>query len=331
MHIPDGFLSGKTLLATAAVSTAGLGVALRQVQRLPRRRIPLLGMCAAFVFAAQMLNFPVAGGTSGHLLGGVLVSAQLGPGAGVVVVSSVLIVQRLLFADGGLLSRVANVLNMAIVDSVCGYYLYIAVAYAVPGRRGQLAGVAFGSWAGAVIASVVCAGELFVSRTAPAHVVFPAMVNVHILIGVGEALISTLAFFAVMRSRPDLIDSRKPADSQSGASRQGRSDLRSFAAYGVLVALALALFASPFASTWPDGLDRVSEKLGFAVRAAPPIKSPLADYKVPGIGSVAVATALAGCIGTLVVLALSLVFAKILLAGAGRGDLPERASIDTAG
>lgn len=331
MHIPDGFLSGKTLLATAAVSTVGLGVALRQVQQLPRRRIPLLGMCAAFVFAAQMLNFPVAGGTSGHLLGGVLVATLLGPGAGVVVVSSVLIVQCLLFADGGLLSLGANILNMAIVDSVCGYYLYVAVASTVPGRRGQLAGVAFGSWAGAVIASVVCAGELFVSKTAAAHIVFPAMVNVHILIGVGEALISTLAFFAVMRSRPDLIDSWKPTASEARPPVRGGSDLRSFAAYGVLIALALALFASPFASTWPDGLDRVSEKLGFAVRAAPPIRSPLADYKVPGIGSIAVATALAGFIGTLVVLALSLVFARILVARADREDSPDRTSADAAG
>jgi cobalt/nickel transport system permease protein len=290
------------------------------VKRLPRRRIPLLGLCAAFVFAAQMLNFPVAGGTSGHLLGGVLVAVLLGPGAGVVVVSSVLIVQCLLFADGGLLSLGANILNMAIVDSVGGYAVYRLVARLLPGRRGQLTGIAFGAWAGAVIASVVCAGELWVSDTVPAHIVFPAMVDVHILIGIGEAIITTLAIVTVLQSRPDLIESWKnPAvDSVDGGT--DREDVRSFVIYGLLIAFALALFVSPFASTWPDGLDRVSEKLGFAERAVAPIKSPLADYKVPGFHSLAVATALAGLIGTVVVFLLSLLFAKLLIARTGMGN-----------
>jgi cobalt/nickel transport system permease protein len=329
MHIPDGFLSGKTMVAAAAISAVGLGTALRQVQRLPRKRIPLLGMCAAFVFAAQMLNFPVAGGTSGHLLGGVLVAVLLGPGAGVVVVASVLIVQCLLFADGGLLSLGANILNMAIVDSVGGYAAYRVVARLVPGRRGQLAGIAFGAWAGAVIASVVCAGELFVSGTVPAHIVFPAMVNVHILIGLGEAIITTLAIVVVMKNRPDLIDAPQSSVLELTGAEQRGADLKSFVVYGLLIALALALFVSPFASKWPDGLDRVSEQLGFSERAAAPIKSPLADYKVPGFHSAAVATALAGFIGTLVVFVLSLVYSKLLIARSGLSDVAAESGQET--
>ena len=103
MHVPDGFLDAKTAVATAALAAAGLGVALRQARlHLPPRRVPLLGLAAAFVFAAQMINFPVAGGTSGHLVGGVLAAVLLGPSAAVIVLSAVLIVQCLMFADGGL-------------------------------------------------------------------------------------------------------------------------------------------------------------------------------------------------------------------------------------
>lgn len=329
MHIPDGFLSGKTMIASAAISSAALSAAVWQAKRLPRKRIPLLGMCAAFVFAAQMLNFPVAGGTSGHLLGGVLVSVLLGPSAGILVVSSVLIVQCLLFADGGLLSLGANILNMAVVDSVGGYAIYRVVARLMPGRRGQLTGIAFGSWAGAVIASMVCAGELSVSGTAPARIAFPAMVNVHILIGIGEAIITTLAIVVVMQNRPDLIDSQPSASIESADQVSSSGHVQSLVLYGTLIAIALALFASPFASTWPDGLDRVSENLGFAQRAAAPLKSPLADYKVPGFKSAAMATALAGLIGTLVVFVLSMLFSKLLIARARLGDT-EKPDVKTA-
>src|SRR5512143_666441 len=125
MHIPDGFLDAKTAIATGGLALAGLGVALRQARlSLPPRRVPLLGLAAAFVFAAQMLNFPVAGGTSGHLVGGVLACVLLGPSAAVLALTSVLIVQCLLFADGGVLALGANVFNMAIVGSVAGYGIY---------------------------------------------------------------------------------------------------------------------------------------------------------------------------------------------------------------
>ena len=121
MHIPDGFLDAKTLALTGALSTGGLAVAARQVNRtLPRNKIPLMGLGAAFVFAAQMLNFPVAGGTSGHLLGGVLAGVLLGPGAAAIVIACVLTMQALLFGDGGVLALGANIFNMSFIGAVVG-------------------------------------------------------------------------------------------------------------------------------------------------------------------------------------------------------------------
>jgi cobalt/nickel transport system permease protein len=147
MHIPDGFIDGKTALATAALSAVGVGVALRQVKReLPPRKISLLGLAAAFLFAAQMVNFPVAGGTSGHLVGGALVAALLGPSAAVVVVTTVLIVQCFLFADGGVMALGANIFNMAIVNSVGGYAIYRSVSGVLPGIRGRITALAFAGW-----------------------------------------------------------------------------------------------------------------------------------------------------------------------------------------
>src|SRR5271157_2966654 len=138
MHIPDGFLDLKTAAATGVLSAAALGVSLRRLNgSLPRRNVPLMGLAGAFVFAAQMVNFPVAGGTSGHLIGGVLVAALLGPAAALVVLTTVLIVQCFLFADGGVLALGANIFNMGIVGGVGGYWIYRLVCGALPGTRGR--------------------------------------------------------------------------------------------------------------------------------------------------------------------------------------------------
>jgi cobalt/nickel transport system permease protein len=138
MHIPDGFLDGRTATVSAALSVTALGVALNHAKRsLPPQRIPLIGLTAAFIFAAQMLNFPVAGGTSGHLIGAVLAAILLGPSGAVIAVTAVLIVQALLFADGGVLALGANIFNMAVTGSVGGYALYRLICRIVPGDRGR--------------------------------------------------------------------------------------------------------------------------------------------------------------------------------------------------
>ena len=300
MHIPDGFLDAKTALTTAGLSAFGLGSALRQARRhLPRRSVPMLGLAAAFVFAAQMLNFPVAAGTSGHLIGAVLVAVLLGPAAAVIVICAVLIVQCLLFADGGISALGANAFNMALVGSVGGYAIYAAMHKVFPGPRGRLAAVAFASWCATVLAAVCCAGELAWSGTVPWTAVFPVMTGVHMLIGLGEAAITAMVIAALDRS--------------GFAYRQGGFSPRigGMLVCGSLLALGLALFVGPFASTWPDGLDKAASLLGFEHRATS-MSAPLARYLVPGISSPAVATALAGAVGTVIALFCSWWLASVL-------------------
>ncbi len=306
MHIPDGFLDAKTAVAAGALAVAGLGVALRRVRRvLPARRVPLIGLAAAFVFAAQMLNFPVAGGTSGHLIGAVLAAVLLGGSAAIVVMSAVLILQCFLFADGGLSALGANVFNMALVAPVVGYGVYRLVRRAAgPGLRGTLLAAGFAAWCSTVAAAVACAGELAVSGTVAWRVALPAMAGVHMLIGLGEALITILVVAAVARARPELLHEPGRADGWRGAA--------ALAAYGLVVALGLVVFVAPFASHWPDGLQRVAERLGFAPRAAPLLPAPFARYVVPGFGAGAGSTALAGAVGAVVAFALAWTAARVL-------------------
>jgi cobalt/nickel transport system permease protein len=308
MHVSDGFLDAKTAVATGTLAAIGLGVALRQTRtQLPPRRIPLLGLAAAFVFAAQMLNFPVMGGTSGHLIGGVLVAVLLGPSAATVVLASVLIVQCFIFADGGISALGANIFNMAIVSPISGYGIYRLVRRMVTGQRGLILGAAFAGWCATVLAAVSCAGQLALAGVVSWTTVFPAMANIHILIGIGEGLMTGLIVVAIARVRPELVeDTNKPWP----------------VGFGLLMALGLALFVAPVACPWPDGLEKVAAQLGFEHRAATPLlHSPLAEYRLPGIGSPMAATALAGVIGTVIAFGLAWVLAR-LLAPKMEGEAP---------
>lgn len=265
MHIPDGFLAARVAAAAAAVAAVGVAAALgRARSTLPPRRVPLIGLAAAFVFAAQMLNFPVAAGTSGHLLGGVLAAVLLGPAAAVVVMTAVLILQCFMFADGGVTALGANVLNMALLAPLSGYLVYRAVrAVASPDPRGLLLAAGFAAWCSTVIAAGACALELALSGVVPARLALPAMVGVHMLIGLGEAAITMLVLAAVIRARPELL-------AASGTGRQ-----RSMG-WPVAVAVVTALvLAAPFASSLPDGLEHVAARFGFAGRAMPLFDAPL--------------------------------------------------------
>jgi cobalt/nickel transport system permease protein len=307
VHIPDGFIDGKTAVTAAAISAMGVGFALRRVKReLPPRKIPLLGLSAAFLFAAQMVNFPVAGGTSGHLIGGALVAALLGPSAAVVVVTTVLIVQCFLFQDGGVTALGANIFNMAIINSVAGYVIYRALCRILPGIRGRVTALAFASWCATALAAICCAGQLAWSGTIPWSVAFPAMTTVHMLIGVGEGLISALVFLAVYRARPELISETVKSEQPKRAGE--------VAGYGLLAILGIAVFVAPFACAWPDGLDSVAEKFGFSHKlAAPLLPAPAPDYQMPGIHWAVGATALAGAAGTLIVFGLALLLGRWLV------------------
>jgi len=307
MHIPDGFLDAKTAVGAAVISAAGLAVAVRQVRRtLPPRKTPLLGLSAAFIFAAQMLNFPVLGGTSGHLIGGALAAVLLGPGAAVIVMVAVLIVQCFLFADGGVTALGANVFNMGLLAPLVGYGVAQLTRRIVPGQRGLVVAAAFAGWCSTVAAAISCAGQLALSGIVAWDTAFPAMAGIHMLIGIGEGLITALVLATVLGSRPELLD--EPVANAAPVSG-------TVMALGLLVALGLALFVAPVACSWPDGLEKVAETLGFGSKASgqPLLAAPVSDYELPGIGSPVVATALAGAIGTLVVFGLSMLLARLLV------------------
>lgn len=292
LHIPDGFLSlAIALLAWLVV--AGLGsLAVRRTQGgLDERKIPLMGVMAAFIFAAQMINFPIAGGTSGHLLGGTLAAITLGPWPAMLVMASVIAVQGLLFQDGGLVAMGANILNMGLLTALIGYGLYRTAAGQSRGVRLAVAG--FAAWLSVLAGALATALELWLSGTAALEVVVPAMLGVHVLIGIGEALITVAALAFILRTRPDLIE----ADAPTGG--------RGWAAVGLAIALAVAALA-PLASADPDGLERVAADLGFLGQgAAQPIYEVLPGYTIPLLGATPLSTIGSGAIGVLVVAGLA--------------------------
>jgi cobalt/nickel transport system permease protein len=324
MHIPDGFLDPKTALITGGLATAGVGWALRAGRALPPSRVPLIGVAAAFVFAAQMLNFPIAGGTSGHLLGAVLAAVLLGPSAAVLAMTSVLTLQCFLFADGGVTALGANLFNMAIVAPAVGYAVYrLTSASMGDTTRARLVGTAFAAWCSTIVAAIACAGELALSGTVAWRTGFPAMTAIHVPIAMGEALLTTLVIAAVARARPELLargagpegtESGKAVGRGAGASRGAGPAYRELAGYGVLVSLGLAIFVAPFATPWPDALDRVLRSLGAAPRAGwiPSVARPFPDYAAPGVVSPVLSAAVVGAVGTLTAFLLAYLLARSL-------------------
>ncbi|BAU66796.1 cobalamin (vitamin B12) biosynthesis CbiM protein [Stanieria sp. NIES-3757] len=208
MHIPDGFLNLPVSLITWLIAISLIIVALNQVQaKYQERTVPIMGVCAAFIFAAQMINFPIPGGTSGHLLGGALAGILLGPWAGSLVMAVVFIVQAFIFQDGGITVLGANIANMALIGTFSGYYLYRAIRSAI-GRnswRGMAIATVVSAWTSVLIASILCALELAWSKTVPLNLAISAMAFWHLLIGIGEALITLAVVSFIWRTRPDLL------------------------------------------------------------------------------------------------------------------------------
>lgn len=211
MHIPDGFLNIATVATTCAVSTGGIAYAVRMAnKKLGEKQVPLMGVMAAFIFAAQMLNFPIFGGTSGHLIGASLAAILLGPWAAVLIMTSVLIIQCLIFQDGGLLALGANVLNMGIIASFTGYYFYRVITIIIgEDGKGRLIGGFIGAWSAVFLASTACALELWASGTSPLWVALPAMAGWHAIIGIGEGLITAAVLSLVLATRRDLVELQK--------------------------------------------------------------------------------------------------------------------------
>lgn len=298
LHIPDGFLSLAIALLCWLLTIALLALAVRRTQHeLGERQVPLMGVMAAFIFAAQMLNFPVAGGTSGHLLGGALAAIVLGPWPAMLVMASVIGVQALLFQDGGLVVMGANILNMGLLTALIGYGLYRAVLGR--GRGVQLAVAGVAAWLSVMAGALATSLQLWLSGTARLDIVVPAMLAVHALIGIGEALITVAALAFIMQIRPDLLST------EASAARGGRG----WIAAGVVATLAVVLL-SPLASANPDGLERVASDVGFLGRGTNAPFSFLSDYTVPFLGNSALSTVVAGAIGALIVAIVALLVAR---------------------
>lgn len=300
MHIPDGFLSVAVSIVFWVLSIAIILAALSRVNReLGEREVPVMGVLAAAIFAGQMLNFTVTGGTSGHLLGAALAAILLGPWAAVLVMTSVVSVQALIFQDGGLLVLGANLFNMAVIGSFVGYSIYRLVQWVARGQRwGIFAGGFLAAWASIEISALSAALQLALSGTSPANIAFPAMGGIHALIGIGEGLITLGALSFVYAARRDLL---KIGDAR-------KSSTRAVLVSGMLLTLALAALA-PLASSHPDGLEWVAEQAGFLQTAQAPSYSLIPDYLFPGIPDAALATIVAGVLGGLIVLAVTLLVA----------------------
>ena len=302
LHIPDGFLSVTVSAICWAIAIAGVALALwRSREALGQRQVPLMGVLAAFIFAAQMLNFTVAGGTSGHLVGGALAAILLGPWAAILTMTTVVAVQALLFQDGGLLALGANVTNMAVVTSLVAYGVYRGVQLLAGGRRWGVLGGSFASaWASVAISAVAASAQLAFSGTSPIGIALPAMALVHALIGLGEGLITAAALGLVTAVRPDLVEARR-APVAGGLGWVGA---------GLAVALLLTLI-SPLASPYPDGLERVAERLGFVDTAQDAPFEVAPDYTIPGVSNEALSTIAAGVAGTIIVFGIAVALAAV--------------------
>jgi cobalt/nickel transport system permease protein len=289
LHIPDGFLSFTVSILCWVITAITISMAVsRSNKSLGERQVPLMGVMAAFIFAAQMINFPVAGGTSGHLLGGALAAITLGPWAAMLVMTAVIAVQALLFQDGGLLVMGANILNMGLITAAIGYGLYRSVASGNRTLKLTIAGIA--AWLSVMAGALFTSLQLWLSGTSQLQIVIPAMLTVHALIGLGEALITVAALTFILQTRPDLI----------GENSESAKGSRGWVLAGVLISLAVVLI-SPFASANPDGLERVGGDLGFLGKSASAVYQIIPDYSLPLLGSTPFSTIAAGTIGVVIV------------------------------
>ncbi|WP_406168140.1 energy-coupling factor ABC transporter permease [Streptomyces canus] len=316
MHVPDGFIDAPISAATGVVAAAAVAVSLRGARReLDERTAPLAGLVAAFIFAVQMLNFPVAAGTSGHLLGGALAAILVGPCTGVLCVSVVLLMQGILFADGGLTALGVNITDMAVVTTVVAYAVFRGLVKVLPRKRGSITAASFVAAVLSVPAAAVAFTLIYaVGGTTDVSIgkVATAMIGVHVLIGIGEAVITALTVGAVVAVRPDLVYGARglqqklklrvdgqlvdvPAEPTPVAARSHRKVWIT----GLATSLVLAGFVSFYASADPDGLEKVAADKGIDAKTEKhaTADSPLADYGVKDVEDARLSGGLAGVIG----------------------------------
>lgn len=300
LHIPDGFLTIPVAIVFWVISGTLIFLAVRNTRAsLGERQIPMMGIMAAFIFAAQMINFPIAGGTSGHLIGGVLAAVTLGPWAGMLTMTSVVAVQALLFQDGGLLVMGANIFNMGLLPVLIGFGFYRLVI----GMRKQvkLPVIAVAAWLSVLAGALTTGLQLWLSGTSPLQIVMPAMLGIHALIGIGEALITVAAVAFILQTRPELLTD------QSDREKGGRGWV-----LGGIVAALLVVLISPLASADPDGLERVAQDIGFLSMGHDAPYQIIPDYTLPFLGETPLSTIIAGVLGIAIVALVIILFARLL-------------------
>ena len=310
MHIPDGLLDTPICLATGSVSLVAVGYSIHRLKdSLADRTVPLTGMVAALVFAGQMVNFPVAAGTSGHLVGGVLAARLLGPWAGCLALTLVLFVQKFLFNDGGLLALGPNILHMAVIGSLGGYAIQTTISRLGGDTiRARVIGVVVASWLTVMLAAVLCSIEFAISHFdtpdfQPGR--FLAMMMLfHAFIGVGESLISGGIVRFVSIRRPDLLHTTTPT---------AATGWRKNVILGLAAALCVAIALAPLASTAPDGLESAIERSQL-VTEDPGSASFFQGYDavLSGDGWESWSVIASGVLGTFVVFVIALVLGRPL-------------------
>ncbi|MFE2073814.1 energy-coupling factor ABC transporter permease [Streptomyces misionensis] len=319
MHVPDGFIDAPTSAVTGVVAAGALAVSLRGARRElgEERTAPLAGLVAAFIFAVQMLNFPVAAGTSGHLLGGALAAILVGPYTGVLCVSVVLLMQGVLFADGGLTALGVNITDMALVTTVVSYAVFRGLLAVLPRKRRSVTVASFAAALVSVPAAAVAFTLIYaIGGTTDVSLgkVATAMIGVHVLIGIGEAVITALTVGAVIAVRPDLVHGARglrqrlrlrvdgelvDAPEPVAVPAAARTSRRAVWLTGLVASLVLAGFVSFYASADPDGLEKVAHDKGIDAKEKEHASadSPLADYGVKDVSDTRLSGGLAGVIG----------------------------------
>ena len=303
MHVPDGFINAPVSIGTGVISFATLWAYVRSAKSLVADKlIALTGMMSALIFVLQMINFPIAAGTSGHLLGGALAVIVLGPNLGIICISIVVVIQSLLFADGGLSALGINVLNMAIITSLVGW-LTISSWKKLFGEANIsiISGSIVAGILSVVFSSIAFVFEYALGGTVsvPLGSVLIAMVSSHLLIGLGEGVITALIVSLLLRVRSDLIYIKTNTDKKDSMS--------SF--YGLFIFLLLCLtLITPYASSSPDGLESVASDFGFSEGSG--IVLLLDDYGISGLNNDFLSTALSAVLGVVVVIGVSNIVLK---------------------
>ena len=295
MHIPQSMLQGSICPITAALSIFGVGAAgYASTLNVKKPSATSFGAVTALIFALQMLNFPINGGTSGHLLGGVLASALLGAPLGILAITFVVAIQALVFSDGGLTVLGANILNMAIIGAGLGGFIYELGCKRVTTSFARLTCLGLAAWCSVVLASLTVSIQLAIDGQIAFAAVVPAMVGTHAIIGIGETVITLFCYHLLH------------------ASIEGSITQSPRRAVPVLAASVVALLLAPFASVSPDGLEWVAEKYQFLHAGAPAFVGVMPDYVFPWTEHAHVSTWIAGAVGMVLCFSTAWMFFRIL-------------------